>query len=519
MPPPFQIGKMCANLLRVICLVAYLALLEGCGGGGNSPPDPLTSQQWHLGIAPEHKVFAHANIPLGWTGRGVLVSVVDNGIDIHHEDLVLNIGQGSFSYLPEEYDFTDADHGSAVAGLIAATDHNGRGGRGVAPDAQVIGFNALRAPSMSNFADALTRHKDRVSVSNNSWGDFNSWGEPLALRTLVEAALAEGTNKGRNGKGVVYVFSAGNGDTAAGGLPSDNVNYSGLVNNRYTVPVCATDEFGKKASYSETGATLIVCAPSKGASGLGIVTTDASSDKGYNPKIFKNDLADIGYTRKFGGTSASAPIISGVVALMLDANPNLSWRDVKAILAASAQRNDPQDKDWSINAAGLHINHRYGFGLVDASHAVNLAQTWRSFGAEASVSYQLPVNQTIPDDNPQGIESAIDVAEDMAVEFVDIYFDAPDHLRLGDLEIILISPSGTQSVLAELHEQSFAVFRYRNWRFGSARHLSERSRGRWRLSVKDKRAGEVAPWVSWGIKIHGHTSVIPNQLTRHRNSL
>ncbi len=516
---PFPIGKMRVSSWGAIGLAAQLTLLSGCGGGNAPPPDPLTSQQWHLGIAPEHEAFAHANIPLGWTGRGVLVSVVDNGIDIHHEDLKWNIGQGSFSYLPEDFDFTDADHGTAVAGLIAATDHNGRGGRGVAPDAQVIGFNALRAPSMSNFADALTRHKDRVSVSNNSWGDFNSWGEPLALRTLVEAALVEGTSKGRNGKGVVYVFSAGNGDTSAGGgLPSDNVNYSGLVNNRYTVPVCATDEFGKKASYSEIGATLVVCAPSKGATSLGIVTTDASADKGYNPKFFKSDFADIAYTRNFGGTSASAPIVSGVVALILEANPSLSWRDVKAILAASAQRNDAQDGDWTTNAAGLHINHRYGFGLVDASRAVKLAQSWRSFGTEGFVLYSMPVNQWIPDGNLQGIESAIEVAEDMTVEFADIYFDAPDHMRLGYLEITLIAPSGTQSILAELHEQSFAVFRYRNWRFGSARHLLERSRGRWRLSVKDKRTGEAAPWVSWALKIYGHTSLIPKPSLPHRNN-
>jgi kexin len=495
---------MRADLWHVSFTLLCLAVLGGCGGDGSLPPDPLTSQQWHLGVAAENKGFAHANVPLGWSGNGVLVAVVDNGIDINHEDLASNIGQGSYSYIAENFDFTDADHGTAVAGLIAATDYNGRGGRGVAPGAKVIGFNVLRAPSMSNFADALTQHKDRVSVSNNSWGDFNSWGEPLALRTLVEAALEDGTSKGRNGKGVVYVFSAGNGDTANGGLPSDNVNYSGLVNNRYTIPVCANDEFGKKASYSETGATLIVCAPSKGSSGLGIVTTDTSGDKGYNPEYFKSDLVDVAYTRNFGGTSASAPIVSGVVALMLEANPNLSWRDVKAILAASAQRNDPNDADWTTNSAGLHINHRYGFGLVDAGRAVELAQVWQPFGLAEATTYGLQVNQDIPDDDPQGIQSAIEVTEDMTVEFVDIYFDAPDHNRLGDLEVVLISPSGTRSVLAERHEQSFEVFRYRNWRFGSARHLLEHSRGRWLLLVKDKRTGETATWVSWKLKIHGH---------------
>jgi len=107
---------------------------------------------------------------------------------------------------------------------------------------------------MGNIADALVREKNRVSISNNSWGDFNSCGEPLGLRSVIESALQDGTRTGRNGKGIVYIFSAGNGATVdANGIPSDNVNYSGLVNNQYTIPVCALDSFGKKAGYSETG--------------------------------------------------------------------------------------------------------------------------------------------------------------------------------------------------------------------------------------------------------------------------
>ncbi len=100
-------------------------------------------------------------------------------------------------------------------------------------------------------ADALTREIDIVDISNNSWGDVNGWGEPLRLKSLVEKALEIGTSEGRNGKGINYVFSAGNGtDDRNNTPPIDNVNYSGLVNNRFAMPICAVDPFGKKAFYT-----------------------------------------------------------------------------------------------------------------------------------------------------------------------------------------------------------------------------------------------------------------------------
>ena len=195
-----------------------------------------------------------------------------------NEDLADNITWGNFSYLPSEYDFSIADHGTAVAGIIVASEFNGHGGRGVAPGASLVAYNALRAPSTDNIADALIRGIDRVSISNNSWGDFNSWGEPLHLKQKIESSLAKGTSEGRSGLGIVYVFSAGNGAVIdSNGIPSDNVNYSGLVNNRYTLPICAVDEHGKRTRYSEAGATLLVCAPSRGSDRkFGVFTTDVT---------------------------------------------------------------------------------------------------------------------------------------------------------------------------------------------------------------------------------------------------
>jgi len=504
--------------MKSVIAILLLFILAGCNSdytGEKYKKDPLAKDQWYLDGSEYGYVDINLkNVPKYSTlvddepykGDGVLVAIVDNGIDIYHEDLKTNIGNGSYSYLPKDYNFTNANHGTCCAGIIAAVEGNGIGIRGIAPHAKIIGYNALKAPSISNIADAFVRNKDRVWISSNSWGDFNSWGEPFKLRSLERAALEDGVKHGREGKGIVYVFSAGNGSSSDDVIATDNVNYSGLVNNRFTIPVGAVDEYGKKAYYSEVGATLMVVAPSKATkSAPGITTTDVTGEEGFNPKMFKDDYMDHNYTKNFSGTSASAPMVSGVVALMLDANPNLTYRDVRIILAKSAKMNDKNDSDWCYNGAGYHINHRYGFGLVDAAKAVKLALDWKNVSKEIMIKRHKIVNKEIPDNDQIGIESHIDIDENISIEFVDVFFDAPSHNRIGDLEVVLVSPSGTKSILAVRHHENFeGYFRYKNWRFGTVRNMGEGSKGCWKLIVKDLVSGKTGVLKAWELRIYGH---------------
>lgn len=498
--------------MRQLLLLLISIALSACGGGGEGRkeyiPDPDVKYQWYLHGDTSDASIININLPQDqiYTGSGVLVAIVDNGVDLDQEDLAENISYGNFSYLPQEYGFSNSDHGTSVAGIIAGIEGNGIGGRGIAPGAKIISFNAMRVPSTANIADALRRDISRVSISNNSWGDFNGWGEPLHLKADIESSLIDGTTNGRNGLGIVYVFSAGNGALIdSNGIPFDNVNYSGLVNNKYTLPICAVDQFGNKANYSETGATLLVCAPSKGLNqDYGIFTTDVTGELGYNSQSKSNDFIDKNYTTLFGGTSAAAPMVSGIVALLLESNPGLSWRDVRFILAKSARKIDPSHLGWSKNSAGFNINHSYGFGLVDASAAIDLAKSWKNLPTPVTISHEIIVNQAIPDNSNDGLESSISIDNDIKSEFVDIFFNAPDHEKVGDLEIVLISPAGTKSVLSELHNQTLGIFRYADWRFGSLRHLGESAKGVWKLQVKDKRAGNFGTWTSWKMSIHGY---------------
>lgn len=445
--------KIWIALLIVVCFASC--------GDDNLPEDPFYQDQWYLHGEKNgaQATTVHINISgVKETGKGVVIAVIDDGLDIHHEDLQANIITGGVNYLEDGAQQTAGNHGTACAGIIAAVDHNGLGIRGVAPDAMIAGSNVLRAASMSNLAHALSWEKEKIWISSNSWGDFNSWGVPIGLRNLVNVALEDGVHYGRNGMGIVYVFSAGNGGALDNGLPTDNVNYSGLVNNRYVIPVCAVDEQGNHSAYSEVGAPLIVCAPSSGTGTRRISTTDIMGEEGYNSKTFKDDYENQNYTKNFGGTSAAAPIVSGVAALMLEANSGLGWRDVRIILAKSAHPTDLSDPDWSINGIGMKINHKYGFGVVDALAAVTMAKEWKNVGAESILTAEKEVGLPIPDNDAVGLTSEITIQQDIAIEFVEVTFNAPDHTQIGDLEVILTSPDGTVSRLAEKHRGLFDFF-------------------------------------------------------------
>jgi subtilisin family serine protease len=166
-----------------LSLTLLAAAVTASCGGALEHSDPLEAEQWYL-----HASDTNASIGLSdtvFSGRGIVIAIVDDGIERSHEDLAQATGLGHVTYLPPNVDFGDAPHGTAVAGIIAAVRGNGIGGRGIAPEANLIALNAVRTPAVSNFADALARNLEFVDVSQNSWGDFNAWGEPFPLHPAI----------------------------------------------------------------------------------------------------------------------------------------------------------------------------------------------------------------------------------------------------------------------------------------------------------------------------------------------
>lgn len=229
---------------------------------------------------------------------------------------------------------------------------------------------------------------------------------------------------------------------------NDNCNYDGYANSPYTIAVGAIGSDGVQSWYSEPCAAMLCVAPSSSLD-LGITTTDLLAPNGYNPQ---GDC-----TSSFGGTSAACPMVSGVVALMLEANPNLGWKDVQAILIDSAVIVDENDTDWSYNGAGYAVNHKYGFGMVNAEQAVQLANTWKLGVFTTAINIHnesIAVNKAIPEFNSSNpnvtVVSSVFISTPFVVEHVQVFLVA-NHSQATDLEVVLTSPSGTKSVLAELH--------------------------------------------------------------------
>ena len=438
------------------------------------------------------------------------MALVDDGMDVGHPDLAPNvIADRNYGYGSADAFNPGNTHGTGAAGLIAARD-NDIGVRGVAPRAQIYVYNLIDDYNHANAADAMTRGMETTAISNNSWVQTEGPGYASAPSGWVRAVV-RGVTEGYGGKGVFYVRSGGNGAV----LGADS-NLSGFRNHYTGTAVCAVTDRGVRSHYSEQGANLWVCAPS-GASYLpaAITTTDNFGR----------------YRNTFGGTSATAAIVSGVAALLRGAYADLTWRDVKLILAGSARKNDPTNTGWEEGALQYGstterhaFNHAYGFGVVDAKAAMDLAAGWTSlpqFTKETRESGD--VGLAVPDLPSPGTPATVTASITMGsgVQFTEFVSIRPSLTAAAfrDLQIELESPSGTVSVLSPHYlvgsgecKSLFGILPgFCNLdgsvRFGSAKHLGEDPAGVWTLRITDHvNGGAAARLNSWRLTVYGHRS-------------
>ena len=429
------------------------------------------------------------NIINAWskvTGNGIVIGVVDDGVDYNNPDLSSNfLNSESYDYCDDDSDVMPSDsdgdgdvdwHGTAVSGIAASKGDNEIGIAGVAYNSSIIGIRLLGEEDCETDdlgADSLSHRLDLVDIYVNSWGPDDDGDILEGMGTLTLAAVEAGISQGRGGLGSIYVWANGNGLANR-----DNSNKDGYANSRYTIAVGAVNWKGEQTTYSEPGSNLLVSALSNGQdldTQSSVLTTDVSGIEG-------NDTSD--YTLSMEGTSSAAPMVSGVIALMLEANPNLTWRDVQHILVETSRKIDSNHIGWFLTESDNWYNHAYGYGLVDATASVNLAENWVNVGSEISVTTgKIEVDGFILDNNNEGITSNISIKQGINIESVEILVNIT-HSDRGDLNLFLESPNGIVSELVRENNQDIGGHYY-DWTFTSVVHWGENTFGEWKLKVND----------------------------------
>nr|CAH0100756.1 unnamed protein product [Daphnia galeata] len=450
--------------------------------------DELWDHQWYM-----HDTRTKADLPrldlnilpvydMGYTGRGVTVVVLDDGLEITHTDIRNNYNSKiSFDMNDDDADPTPRygrgffnSHGTRCAGEIAMEANNAKCGVGVAFNVSIGGVRMLDGPVSDRVeASSLIYALDLVDIYSASWGPSDDGKTVEGPGKLVRQALYRGVKEGRKGKGAIYIWASGN-----GGRVKDNCNCDGYVSSIYTLSIGSVSEQGDFPWYGEQCPSTMAVTYSSGA------YTDQ--------KIATVDLNDT-CTMDHTGTSAAAPLASGIVALALEANPNLTWRDVQHLVTWTSEYRPLKDNiDWQENSAGFRVNPRFGFGLMNAAKYVQMAINWTSV-PEKSICLTPSFNDSLPvlftnkewgivEFETDGCSGTSD--EVNYLEHVEVIANIEYPIR-GQLEIDLISPSGTTTQLMKQRPKDKSKLGYVNWPFMSVHTWGEMSKGRWKLIVTD----------------------------------
>ncbi|WPH02395.1 Hypothetical protein R9X50_00525800 [Acrodontium crateriforme] len=461
--------------------------------------DPIFMDQWHLynHVEKGNDINVTGVWVQGITGKNSTVCIVDDGLDMDSDDLAPNyFREGSYDFNDQVNDpkprLLDDRHGTRCAGEVAAAKNNVCG-VGVAYDSRISGVRILsKAISDADEALAMNYHFQENDIYSCSWGPPDDGQSMEAPSVLIKRAMVNGVQNGRGGLGSIYVFAIGNGAAS-----DDNCNFDGYTNSIYSVSVGGIDRKGLHPYYSEACSAQLVVTYSSG-SGDAIHTTDVGKDKCYS---------------NHGGTSAAGPLVSGIYALALEANPKLTWRDIQYITILSAVKIDQGD-DWvMVKGVGKEFSHQFGYGKADAWALVEMAKTWKNVKPQAwYFSPWMHVKHAIPQGD-QGLASTFTVTEAMLkkanlerLEHVTVTMNV-EHGRRGDLSVELRSPDGVVSHIATHRRNDGTPQGYVDWTFMSVAHWGESGVGDWTIVVKDTNVNDfTGNFTDWRLKLWGESS-------------
>ncbi|CAB3408784.1 unnamed protein product [Caenorhabditis bovis] len=467
------------------------------------PNDPLWTDMWYLNrrhgsdsTKMDHNVKEAWD--LGYTGKGVVVTILDDGLERTHPDILPNYDvRASYDVNDRDndpmprYEYSDENrHGTRCAGEVAAIFNNSLCIVGIAYNANIGGIRMLDGDVTDAVEAASVGHNaDYIDIYSASWGPDDDGRTVDGPAKLTKNAFERGITMGRKGKGSIFVWASGN-----GGKDMDSCNCDGYTNSIYTLSISSATEHGNIPWYSEACSSTLATTYSSGATGEKmIVTTDLHH----------------ACTNMHTGTSASAPLAAGIVALSLEANPNLTWRDLQHIVIRTAKPINLRAGDWTTNGVGRNVSHSFGYGLMDAGAMVKLAKVWKRVDVQHRCRQFYPSRyKTIPHGNRLQLQLYSDgcygVGEDSTVNYVEhvqaiITLKAP---KRGDLQIYLTSPSGTKSTLLTKRTRDNSRSGFTDWAFMTTHNWGEQAAGLWVLEI-DNDGWDDAELVKWELVLYG----------------
>ncbi|XP_058679889.1 neuroendocrine convertase 1-like [Ammospiza caudacuta] len=437
----------------------------------------MWNQQWYLQdarITPSlPKLDLHVILVWQKGFTGVIITVLDDGLEWNHTHIYAN-------YDPKaSYDFNDNDHdpfprydptnenkhGTRCAGEIAMQANNRKCRVGVAYNSRAGGIWMLDGIVTDAIeASSIGFNPEHVDIYSASWGPNDDGKTVEGPGRLAQKAFEYGINQGRNGKGSIFVWASGN-----GGRQGDNCNCDGYTDSIYTISISSASQQGLSPWYAEKCSSTLATAYSSGD----------YTDQRITSVDLHNEC-----TETHTGTSASAPLAAGIFALALEANPDLMWRDMQHLVVWTSEY-DPLagNPGWKKNGAGLMVNSRFGFGLLNTNALVDLAdpKRWKSV--------------------PEKREC---IVKDKSFE--------PRDRTLNKMYLL-----GTSTVLLAERERDKSPNGFKNWDFMSVHTWGENPAGTWILRITDmsRRIQNEGRIVNWKLILRG-TATQPEHMKQPR---
>ncbi|KXJ80378.1 hypothetical protein RP20_CCG025184 [Aedes albopictus] len=459
--------------------------------------DPKWGEMWYLNRGNGLDMNVIPAWKEGVTGKGVVVTILDDGLESDHPDLEHNYDpkasydvNGNDGDPMPHYDLTDSNrHGTRCAGEVAATANNSKCAVGIAYGARVGGVRMLDGDVTDVVeAKSLGLNSQHIDIYSASWGPDDDGKTVDGPGDMATRAFIEGVRKGRGGKGSIFIWASGN-----GGREHDNCNCDGYTNSIWTLSISSASQEGLVPWFSEMCSSTLA--------------TTYSSGNTNEKQVITTDLHH-SCTSSHTGTSASAPLAAGIAALVLEANPNLTWRDLQHVVVRTAKPGNLKDPTWSKNGVGRRVSHSFGYGLMDAAAMVKLARTWKTVPEQQICEINAPhLDKQIPPRTKVTLQLVVEHCKGVNyLEHVQAKITLTSQRR-GDIQIFLTSPSGTRVTLLTPRSHDLSRSGFNQWPFMSVHTWGEAPHGTWQLEIHNE--GRLLGYSlirGWSLILYGTSS-------------